>query len=184
MLSSQVVIGKVNADTHRELGNRFGVRGFPTLKWFGRGKSVDEPEDYSGGRTAEALIDYVKDAIKADTAFGKVATLEPIAAEMVGAEGGDAVRAVAKKIIEAAAEISEGPEAADAALYAKLAGKIESKGKEYIDTETARLERMLGSGSVAEDKAKLMVKKLNILMSFKEAAAPPVEAADAQDGEL
>lgn len=29
----QVIVAKVDADKHRELGTRFGVQGFPTLKW-------------------------------------------------------------------------------------------------------------------------------------------------------
>jgi thioredoxin-like negative regulator of GroEL len=37
--------GKVNADEHRSLGERFGVQGFPTLKWFSRGKAVEKPEE-------------------------------------------------------------------------------------------------------------------------------------------
>lgn len=36
---------QVNADDHRELGERFGVRGFPTIKYFGRGKPVTAPEE-------------------------------------------------------------------------------------------------------------------------------------------
>lgn len=30
---SDVIIAKVDADQHKALGNRFGVTGFPTLKW-------------------------------------------------------------------------------------------------------------------------------------------------------
>jgi hypothetical protein len=30
-----VVIAKVDADAHQSLGSRFGVQGFPTLKWCG-----------------------------------------------------------------------------------------------------------------------------------------------------
>jgi protein disulfide-isomerase A6 len=32
----------VDADKHREVGQRFGVGGFPTIKWFSRGKPVDK----------------------------------------------------------------------------------------------------------------------------------------------
>lgn len=42
----EVVIAKVDADKHRDLGSRFGVQGYPTLKWFPKG-SVN-PEDYNG----------------------------------------------------------------------------------------------------------------------------------------
>lgn len=50
---SKVVIAKVDADREKTLGKRFGVQGFPTLKWFD-GKS-DKPEDYNGGRDLESL---------------------------------------------------------------------------------------------------------------------------------
>lgn len=45
-LASRVVIGKVDADKHRELGTRFGVSGFPTIKWFTRGEKVSDPSEY------------------------------------------------------------------------------------------------------------------------------------------
>ena len=44
-LKSRVVVAKVDADQHRELGERFGVRGFPTVKHFRRGKPVSSPEE-------------------------------------------------------------------------------------------------------------------------------------------
>lgn len=55
--SDQVSIAKVDADEHKELGRRFGVQGFPTLKWFD-GKS-DVPTDYSGGRDLESLSTFI-----------------------------------------------------------------------------------------------------------------------------
>lgn len=38
---------QVDATAHRDLGSRFGVQGFPTLKFFRNGKA----SDYGGGRT-------------------------------------------------------------------------------------------------------------------------------------
>lgn len=38
-----VLIAKVDADSERTLGSRFGVRGFPTLKFFPKGST--EPEE-------------------------------------------------------------------------------------------------------------------------------------------
>jgi protein disulfide-isomerase A6 len=55
--SDGVVIAKVDADAHRDLGSRFGVSGFPTLKWFPKGSS--KPEDYEGGRTAADIVSFV-----------------------------------------------------------------------------------------------------------------------------
>ena len=53
----KVSIAKVDADAEKDLGKRFGVNGYPTLKWFD-GKN-DKPEDYSGGRDLESLQDFV-----------------------------------------------------------------------------------------------------------------------------
>ncbi|GIJ99868.1 hypothetical protein Aspvir_003878 [Aspergillus viridinutans] len=53
----KVTVAKVDADEHRDLGKRFGVQGFPTLKWFD-GKS-DKPEDYKGGRDLESLSAFI-----------------------------------------------------------------------------------------------------------------------------
>ncbi len=55
----KVSIAKVDADEHKDLGRRFGVQGFPTLKWFD-GKS-DKPEDYNGGRDLESLTSFISE---------------------------------------------------------------------------------------------------------------------------
>eukprot|EP00003_Mantamonas_plastica_P000210 TRINITY_DN101_c0_g1_i3.p1 TRINITY_DN101_c0_g1~~TRINITY_DN101_c0_g1_i3.p1 ORF type:complete len:323 (+),score=103.19 TRINITY_DN101_c0_g1_i3:40-1008(+) len=52
-----VAIAKVDADAHRDLGSRFGVSGFPTLKWFPKGSK--DPKDYTGGRSADELVKWV-----------------------------------------------------------------------------------------------------------------------------
>jgi len=53
----KVTIAKVDADAEKSLGKRFGVQGFPTLKWFD-GKS-ETPEDYKGGRDLESLSAFI-----------------------------------------------------------------------------------------------------------------------------
>ncbi|KAJ5587376.1 Protein disulfide-isomerase tigA [Penicillium hispanicum] len=55
----KVTVAKVDADANRDLGKRFGVQGFPTLKWFD-GKS-DKPEEYNGGRDLESLSKWITD---------------------------------------------------------------------------------------------------------------------------
>ena len=55
----KVQIAKVDADAEKDLGRRFGVQGFPTLKWFD-GQS-DKPEDYKGGRDLESLTSWITD---------------------------------------------------------------------------------------------------------------------------
>ena len=41
-----VKVGAVDASEHQQLGGRFGVRGFPTIKIFGADNN--KPADYSG----------------------------------------------------------------------------------------------------------------------------------------
>ncbi|CAH0053322.1 unnamed protein product [Clonostachys solani] len=53
----KVQIAKVDADAEKSLGKRFGIQGFPTLKWFD-GKS-DKPEDYNSGRDLDSLSDFI-----------------------------------------------------------------------------------------------------------------------------
>ncbi|KAJ2988288.1 hypothetical protein NUW58_g4061 [Xylaria curta] len=57
--SKDVQIAKVDADAEKALGKRFGIQGFPTLKWFD-GKS-DKPEEYQGGRDLESLTKFIVD---------------------------------------------------------------------------------------------------------------------------
>ncbi|KAI4289562.1 MAG: hypothetical protein L6R35_001174 [Caloplaca aegaea] len=76
--SDKLVIGKVDADEHKELGRKFGVQGFPTLKWFD-GKS-ETPEAYERGRDLESLSSFLteKTGIKP-----KVKRAAPSAVEML-----------------------------------------------------------------------------------------------------
>lgn len=70
--SKDVVIAKVDADAHRELGSRFDVHGYPTLKWFPKGSTT--PEEYEGGRDLESLTSFVQQKSGAKGSTKKVAT--------------------------------------------------------------------------------------------------------------
>ena len=53
----KLLIAKVDADAEKSLGKRFGVQGFPTIKYF-NGKD-EKPEDYNGGRDLESLSAFI-----------------------------------------------------------------------------------------------------------------------------
>ncbi|KAF7721747.1 hypothetical protein EC973_004164 [Apophysomyces ossiformis] len=58
----QVIVAKVDADEHRDLGQRFGVTGFPTIKWFPKGyKTQEDVESYSSGRDLTSLANFIRD---------------------------------------------------------------------------------------------------------------------------
>lgn len=55
---TKIHIAAVDADQHRELGNRFNVQGFPTIKVFGADKLA--PTDYEGPRQAAGIVRFAK----------------------------------------------------------------------------------------------------------------------------
>lgn len=86
----KVSIAKVDADAEKELGRRFGVQGFPTLKWFD-GKS-DTPTDYQGGRDLESLSSFIseKTGLKIKTKKAAASAVEMLTDRSFKAEiGGD-----------------------------------------------------------------------------------------------
>jgi len=76
----KVTIAKVDADAEKTLGKRFGVQGFPTIKYFD-GKS-ETPEDYSGGRDIDSLTEFItkKTGVKPKK---KKAAVAPSSVEML-----------------------------------------------------------------------------------------------------
>jgi len=52
----EVGVAKVDGDANQELGRRFGVQGFPTIKWFVKG----EHSDFEGGRSDSDIVAWVK----------------------------------------------------------------------------------------------------------------------------
>ena len=49
---SKIKLAKVDATIERDLGDKFGVRGYPTLQFFTKG----EPSKYDGNRKAEVRL--------------------------------------------------------------------------------------------------------------------------------
>ena len=55
----------MNSDVEKNTGGKYGVSGFPTIKFFGLDKKKD-PATYQGQRDADALIDYALKEIRAN----------------------------------------------------------------------------------------------------------------------
>lgn len=55
-LAGEVNVAKVDVTGSRELGTRFEIKGFPTLKLFSKGKVYT----YKGKRTVQDIVDFVK----------------------------------------------------------------------------------------------------------------------------
>jgi len=53
--NSPAKLAKVDSTIHKELGQKFGVKGFPTLIFFKNGVK----QDYTGGRTADTIVAWL-----------------------------------------------------------------------------------------------------------------------------
>jgi protein disulfide-isomerase A6 len=136
-----VLIAKVDAESpdSSKTAAAQEIKGYPTIKWFKAGSA--EPETYSGGRTVEALVDYVNS--KAGTFRGADGRLTAEAAK---------------------AEAHE-----RAAYYARVAEKL-AKNPGYVDKELARVQGILGKGAaLAAEKLDDLTVRRNILQKFKAA---------------
>jgi thioredoxin-like negative regulator of GroEL len=56
--SKTAVIGDVDCTVHKDLCSRFGVRGYPTIKFF---TSNPEGDDSKGGRDYDSLLSFAKE---------------------------------------------------------------------------------------------------------------------------
>jgi len=56
--SIEAVLAKVDATEEKDLSSKYGVRGFPTLKYFTNG-DFENPSDYTGGRTESTIVSWI-----------------------------------------------------------------------------------------------------------------------------
>lgn len=61
-LKGIVKMGAVDMDKHQSVGAPYQIQGFPTIKVFGKNKK--SPQDFQGGRTAQAIVDEAMSQLK------------------------------------------------------------------------------------------------------------------------
>jgi protein disulfide-isomerase A6 len=162
-----VLVAKVDATAHSKLGERYGVKGFPTLKYFAPGS--DDPEDYSSGRDKDSFVDFINE--KAGThrtsdgglkgTAGRVEQLDVIISET-----GEVTSGLLEKA-ESLVDKLEGDAAKHGNLYIKAIKKILDKGDKYVASEIKRLETLLANDNVTPQKKTLFALRKNILEAFQ-----------------
>ncbi|KAK6143874.1 hypothetical protein DH2020_024222 [Rehmannia glutinosa] len=168
-LEEGVVIANVDADKYKDLGEKYGVSGFPTLKFFP--KNNKDGEDYDGGRDLDEFVTFINE--KSGTSrdakgqltskAGIVEVLDNLVKEFLSAKD-EEKKAVFKRLEEEADKL-KGSTARYGKIYVKAAKSCLDKGSDYAKNEVLRLERILAK-SISASKADEFTLKKNILSTF------------------
>ncbi|XP_019158660.1 PREDICTED: probable protein disulfide-isomerase A6 [Ipomoea nil] len=168
-LDEDVVIANLDADKYKDLGEKYGVSGFPTLKFFPKGNK--DGEDYEGGRDLDDFVNFIneKSGTKRDakgqltSKAGLVEHLDQLVKEFLSVSDAEK-KAVLGKLEEEVEKLS-GSSARHGKIYVKVAKSCMNKGADYAKNEIQRLERMLAK-SISPAKADEFTLKKNILSTF------------------
>ncbi|CAO2836606.1 unnamed protein product [Amaranthus hypochondriacus] len=168
-LDEDVVIASLDADKYRDLAEKYGISGFPTLKFFP--KNNKDGEEYEGGRDMDDFVSFINEKCgtsrdskgQLTSKAGIVASLEELVKEFVSATN-DEKKKILNRLEEEAGKL-EGSAARYGKIYTKVAKKCMEKGADYAKNEIQRLERML-SKAISPMKADEFSLKKNILSTF------------------
>ncbi|KAM5561060.1 putative protein disulfide-isomerase A6 [Rosa sericea] len=168
-LDGDVVIANVDADKYKDIAEKYGVSGYPTLKFFPKGNK--DGEEYGGGRDLEDFVNFINEKCgtsrdskgQLTSKAGIVAHLDELVKEFVKA-GSEEKKAIVSKIEEEVGKL-EGSAARYGKIYVNVAKKSLAKGGDYAKNEIQRLERILEK-SVNPTKADEFTLKKNVLYTF------------------
>ncbi len=62
-LEGETIIAAIDADEEFEIGDRFEIQAFPTIKLFLRGQNQESNVDYQGPRSADAFKNFINQLI-------------------------------------------------------------------------------------------------------------------------
>ena len=164
---SSVVIASVDASESEGLATKYDVSGYPTIKFFPADST--EPESYDGGRELEDLVAFMNE--KAGTQRNVDGSLSEVAGRIAALDQLISAASTIDSILVEALKASAGTLAAqfskNSQTYLSLAEKIVSKGVGYIETEIARVTKMVASGNISPLQKTSFMMRINILNAFK-----------------
>lgn len=59
-LDGETILASIDADAEREIGERFEIEAFPTIKLFLKGRELDEAIEFQGDRNPENISRFIK----------------------------------------------------------------------------------------------------------------------------
>ncbi|KAG6427339.1 hypothetical protein SASPL_111581 [Salvia splendens] len=168
-LEEDVVIANLDADAHKDLAEKYGISGFPTLKFFPKNNKAGE--DYDGGRDLEDFVTFINEKCgtsrdakgKLTSKAGIIDELGNLVNEFLSAKNEE--KEIVFKRLEDEAGKLKGSTARYGKIYVKAAKSCMDKGSEYAKNEILRLERIV-SKSISATKADEFTLKKNILSVF------------------
>ncbi|KAK1291642.1 hypothetical protein QJS10_CPB17g01151 [Acorus calamus] len=168
-LEEDVVIANLDADKYKDLAEKYGVSGYPTLKFFPKGNKAGE--DYDGGRDLDDFITFINEKCgtsrdskgQLTSQAGIIASLDVLVKELVSATSEERKAVLSK--IEEEVEKLKGSSVRYGKAYLKAAKSYVEKGADYPQKEISRLQRMLEK-TISPAKADEFLIKKNILSSF------------------
>ncbi|KAA3458885.1 putative protein disulfide-isomerase A6 [Gossypium australe] len=148
---------------------RYGVSGYPTLKFFPKGNKAGE--DYHGERELDDFVSFINEkcGTSRDTKgqltskAGILPSLDTLVKEFVSASNDDKKTVLSK--LEQEVEKLKGSTARYGKIYLKAAKSCLEKGADYPKKEIERLQRILDK-SISQAKTDEFTLKRNILSTF------------------
>lgn len=179
---SAIKLAKVDATVESELGTKFQVQGYPTLKFFRKGS----PSEYGGGRTAPEIVNWLNK--KTGPAATAIASEEELKAFIESAEVvlvgffADAESDAAKAFLEAAAAVDDTPcgIVSDAAVAAtkEVTGDAVVLFKKF---DEGRNDLAVEGLSVDTIKAHISANSLPLGVEFTQETAQKIFGGDAKN---
>uniref|UniRef100_A0A3Q3WAS3 Protein disulfide-isomerase n=1 Tax=Mola mola TaxID=94237 RepID=A0A3Q3WAS3_MOLML len=178
---SDVRLAKVDATEETELAQQYGVRGYPTIKFF-KGGDKESPKEYSAGRQADDIVNWLKKR----TGPAVTTLLEVTDAESLIADNEVAVIGFFKDVNSADAKAFEkAAEATDDIPFAitsedAVYSKFEVSKDSVVLFKKFDEGRNTFDGEVTKEKLLAFVKanQLPLVIEFTEQTAPKIFGGD------
>lgn len=167
-----VVIAKLDAEANPKAAKKYGVQGYPTLKYFPAGAS--EPVDYASGRDEDSFIKFINEQAGTyrlaggalSELAGRVPSLDEISSK-IGSSGGDKLVELLGQGKAAVDEYAKTASNEGYKYYYKVLEKL-ATNEGWVKSEYNRLSGILkkSKNTMAKELVDEMRKKVNILQSF------------------
>jgi len=165
---NEVVIANIDADKFGDVGTKYGVSGFPTLKFFP--KDNKEGVAYEGGRELSDFVKYINEKAgtkrsesgRLEETVGRVSSLDDLASTFLSSDKNSVLKSAEDKV-----KTLKGTESTHGDLYVKYMKAIINKGNNFVESEKERLAKIIDGGSVSSQKVDEFTVRKNIISQFK-----------------